>query len=242
MPFSRVGWGNLTADPETGDVYQLGVGGLLTCLDRAGKVRWSRSLTEELGLISGVGGRTHSPLVDEDRLIVSFVNLGWGDQGSLRHRTYAFDKRTGELRWVSTPGDQPLDTNTQTTPVVAVIGGQRLLIEGEADGWVYALNARTGQKVWRYRLSKGALNNTVAVHGDTVFASHSEENLDNGSQGRVVAISPGVIQAPRRSRVSIPAGTGQRARWSFSHKATGRISRRSSTGPFSSPVRVRSSW
>ncbi|HYL04836.1 MAG TPA: PQQ-binding-like beta-propeller repeat protein, partial [Thermoanaerobaculia bacterium] len=188
VPFSRVGWGNLTADPETGNVYALGIGGLLFCFDRDGKVVWSRSLTEELGLISGVGGRTHSPLVDEDRLIVSFVNAGWGDQGVPRHRTFAFDKRTGVLRWVSSPGEAIQDTNIQTTPVVAEIGGRRLLIEGQADGWVYALAARTGEKVWGFHLSKGAINNTVAVHDRVVFATHGEENLDTGLQGRVVAI------------------------------------------------------
>jgi outer membrane protein assembly factor BamB/plastocyanin len=188
VPFSRVGWGSLGADPETGNVYALGVGGLLFCFDRDGRTVWSRSLTEEFGLISGVGGRTHSPLVDEDRLILSFVNAGWGDQGAPRHRTFAFDKRTGELRWVATPGEAPQDTNIQTTPVVAEIGGRRLLIEGEADGWVYALAARTGEKVWSFHLSRGAFNNTVAVHDHVVFATHGEENLDTGLQGRVVAI------------------------------------------------------
>jgi outer membrane protein assembly factor BamB len=188
VPFSRVGWGNLTADRETGNLYALGVGGLLYCFAPDGKVLWWRSLGEEFGLISGVGGRTHSPLVDEDRLIVSFVNTGWGEQGVLRHRTFAFDKRTGELRWVSSPGELPQDTNIQTTPVVAEIDGRRLLIEGNADGWIYALVARTGQKVWGFHLSKGAMNNTVVVHGHVVYASHGEENLDTGLQGRVVAI------------------------------------------------------
>jgi outer membrane protein assembly factor BamB len=188
VPWSRVGWENLTADPETGDLYDLGVGGVLTCFDRDGKVRWSRSLTEEFGLISGVGGRTHSPIVDENRLVVSFVNAGWGDQGVPRDRTFAFDKRTGELLWVSNPTQAPLDTNTQTTPVATVIGGQRLIVEPQADGWVNAIKARTGERVWQFQLSKGALNNTAAFDGDRVFATHGEENLDADAQGRVVAI------------------------------------------------------
>jgi outer membrane protein assembly factor BamB len=188
IPFSRVGWASLTADRETGNVYALGVGGLLYCFAPDGKVVWSRALTEEAGLISGVGGRTHTPLVDEDRLIVSFVNAGWGEQGAPRHRTFAFDKRTGELRWVSTPGEAPQDTNIQTSPVVAEIGGRRLLIEGEADGWVHALLARTGEKVWSFHLSKGAFNNTVVVHDKVIYATHGEENLDTGLMGRVVAI------------------------------------------------------
>ncbi len=72
-----------------------------------------------------------------------------------------------------------------------MIGGQRLLIEGNADGWVYAIQARTGEKVWGFQLTKAGINITVAVtaDGDTVYAAHSEENVDTpGVMGRVVAI------------------------------------------------------
>jgi outer membrane protein assembly factor BamB len=189
VPFNRVGWAGVAGDPETGALYAHGVGGLLVAFDRSGKVLWSRSLAEELGFYSGFGGRTHTPLVDEDRLILSFVNSGWGEQGVPRNRTFAFDKRTGDVLWVSTPGGAPYDLNTSTTPVAAVINGQRLLIEGNADGWVYAIQARTGQKVWGFQLTKAGINITVAVDGETVYASHSEENVDTpGIMGRLVAI------------------------------------------------------
>jgi outer membrane protein assembly factor BamB len=190
VPFNRVGWANVVGDPETGYLFAHGVGGLLVAFDRTGKVVWSHELTEEYGLYSGFGGRTHSPMVDEDRLILSFVNTGWGEQGAPRHRTFAFDKRTGDLLWASTPGTtNPYDLNTSTTPVAAVINGQRLLIEGNADGWIHAIKARTGEKVWSFQLTKAGINITVAVDGDTVYASHSEENTDTpGVMGRLVAI------------------------------------------------------
>jgi outer membrane protein assembly factor BamB len=189
VPYNRVGWASVVGDPETGNLYAHGVGGLLVAFDRAGKVVWSRELTEEFGFYSGFGGRTHTPMIDEDRLVLSFVNTGWGEQGPPRNRTFAFDKRTGDLLWVSTPGGQPYDLNTSTTPVAAMINGQRLLIEGNADGWVYAIRARTGEKVWGFQLTKGGINITVAVDGDTVYASHSEENVDTpGVMGRLVAI------------------------------------------------------
>lgn len=189
VPYNRVGWANVVGDPETGNLYAVGVGGLMVAFDRAGKVVWQRPLTEEFGFYSGFGGRTHTPMIDEGRLVLSFSNQSWGDQGPPRTRTFAFDKRTGELIWVSTPGGQPFDFNSQTTPVVAVVNGQRLLIEGNGDGWIYAIKARTGEKVWGYQLSKGGINTTVAVQGTTVYASHSEENVDTaGIMGRVVAI------------------------------------------------------
>ena len=187
IPFNRVGWSSPAADPETGNLYVHGVQGLLLCYDRDGRVLWSRSLTEEFGRISGYGGRVHTPVVDEDLVIISFLNASWGAQAVPRHRYFAFDKRSGEVVWISTPGGRPLDT-TYSTPVVADIGGRRLLIGGNADGAVYGMEARTGRKVWGFGLSKRGLNVSVVVDGNRVYAAHSEENLDNNAMGRVVCI------------------------------------------------------
>jgi outer membrane protein assembly factor BamB len=188
VPANRVGWANLAGDPETGYLYAQGVGGTFLCFDRAGELVWSRNLVEELGFFSGYGGRTQTPALDGDRLLVSFVSGSWGELGPPRHRLFAFDKRTGELLWVSTPGGAVTDLNTQNTPVLATLGGRRLAIFGNADGWVYAVDSRTGEKVWGFQVSKLALNTTVAVAPDgTVFAAHAEENVDSLEMGRVVA-------------------------------------------------------
>jgi hypothetical protein len=80
------------------------------------------------------------------------------------------------------------DLNTQAIPVVAVINAQRLIIDGNADGWIYALKARTGEKVWGFQLSEQAINTAVVVDGNMVYATHSEENIDENTMGRVVAI------------------------------------------------------
>ncbi len=187
IPFNRVGWASLAGDPETGNVYAHGIGGLFFCFDKDGNILWFHSLTEEIGRISGYGGRTHTPFVDGDLVILSFLNTSWGNQIPGRHRYYAFDKRTGEVVWISTPGGPPKDT-TYSTPVVALINGRRLLIAGNADGAVYALKMHTGEKVWGFRLSKRGINVSVVVDGHRVYAAHGEENLDNTSMGRVVCI------------------------------------------------------
>ncbi|MDZ7345110.1 MAG: PQQ-like beta-propeller repeat protein, partial [candidate division KSB1 bacterium] len=187
VPFTRVGWTSLAGDAETGNVYASGVGGMFICYNRDGKMLWQRSLTEEFGRFSGYGGRTMSPVVDENLVIISFLNTGWGAHSAMGHRYVACDKRTGEIVWISEPGARPLDTN-YSTPVVAVINGQRLLIGGYADGSIQAMKVRTGEKVWEFKLSKGAINTSVVVAGDRVFATHSEENLDNTAMGRVVCI------------------------------------------------------
>ncbi len=189
VPWNRVGWSNLVADAETGYVFMHTVHGVFEALDRHGKSVWRHQLAEDYGRLSGYGGRTQTPTVDQDRVYLGTVSSNWGDQRAPRHRYMAFDKHSGEILWVATPGGPPAgDLNTQTTPVVAVIGGQRLLITASADGGVHALEARTGRKVWSFQLSQRGLNISVAVEGDTVFASHSEENLDSGVMGRLVAI------------------------------------------------------
>jgi len=188
VPFNRVGWASLAADPETGNIYAHGVGGLFLCLDRDGKTVWQHSLTEEFGHISGFGGRTDTPVVDENQVILGFVSSGWGEQGAPRHRYFSFDKKTGVVLWVSTPGGAPYDLNVQPTPVVVTMNGTRMLIGGNADGGIYALKIHTGEKVWSFQLSKRGINTSVAVGGTKVYAAHSEENMDEASQGRVVCI------------------------------------------------------
>jgi len=188
VPFNRVGWASLAADPQTGYVYAHGVAGQLNCYGPDGRIVWSRFLTEDVGRLSGYGGRTQTPLVLDDQLILSFVNSGWGKHAAPRHRYFSFDKATGAIRWIATPGNMPFDMNTQSGPVPAEIGGRRVLVSGNADGYIYALDAQTGEKIWGFQLSRRGVNSNVLVHGTTVFASHSEENIDDAMMGRVVAI------------------------------------------------------
>lgn len=189
VPWNRVGWPNLLADPETGYVYEQGVHGEFFCFDSAdGRRVWTRNLHQEFGFASGYGGRTQTPMLDGDHLIITFVNAGWGAEAPPRHRLRAFDKRTGELLWVSTPGGAPADFNNQSTPAVVHAGGRRLLVHGNADGFIHAVDAATGAPVWSFRLSKSGINTSVLVAGTTIYAAHSEENFDGPQMGRVVAI------------------------------------------------------
>ena len=189
VAMNRVGWASLTGDPETGYTYAQLVSGLFICHDRDGNVVWFRSLKEEHGRFEGYGGRTASPVIDEDLIIVNMNNGSWGNQGIPRHRYYAFDKRTGAVQWMSTPGGTIYDRNTQSIPIVTVINNQRLLITGNADGHIYALQARTGKKIWGFSLSKRGINSSPVVDDQgRVFISHSEENIDEGTLGRVLAI------------------------------------------------------
>ncbi len=211
VPWNRVGWGNVTGDPETGYIYHQGVGGWFHCFDsKTGEIVWKRSFLEEFGFMEGYGGRTQTPLIDEDRVIITFSNTAWGPEDRPLHRFRAFDKRTGEQLWVSQPAPSQADKNTQSTPNVMVVDGQRLIVAGNGGGGIYAVQARTGKPVWGFQLSKRGLNVSMVVDGTRVYGSHSEENIDEANMGRVVAIdgtgSGDVTKSHELWRLPIGAG------------------------------------
>ena len=189
IPAPRVGWAAMCGDKETGNVFLHSVSGIFRCYRPDGTVAWEHSLAEDFGKISGYGGRTQTPIIDEDRVIVSFMATNWGaTKGPAPlHYYYAFDKKTGELQWVTAPGGKPKDTN-YSVPIVSVIEGQRMLIGGNCDGHVYAMNARTGKPIWSFRMSKRGLNTSPVVEGNLVFISHGEDNIDSPEFGRVQCI------------------------------------------------------
>lgn len=195
VPDTRVGWSSVVGDPETGRVYANGVSGYFCCLEGdSGDLVWERSLHEELGLLSTYGGRTNFPLIYKDTVITSAVVIGWGDTpqwGLLAkpaHRFMAFDKATGELRWLSGTTLIPEDT-TYSTPALARINDQDVLVFGSGDGKVWSFKAATGEHIWSYPLSRRGLNVSPVVGPDgMVYTGHSEENVVGSTMGAVVAI------------------------------------------------------
>jgi outer membrane protein assembly factor BamB len=189
VPAPRVGWASMTGDSETGYVYLHSVSGIFRCYAPDGKVVWEYSLHEEFGKVSGYGGRTQTPIIDEDRVIVGFFGVTWAE-GAVpppKQTYYAFDKRTGKLLWTAAPGGAVTDTN-YSCPVIAVINGTRMLIGGDCDGGIHAINARTGEHLWGFMMSKRGLNVTPVVDGNHVYISHGEDNVDSTEFGRIQCI------------------------------------------------------
>jgi outer membrane protein assembly factor BamB len=187
VPQHRAGWASPAADPETGNIYVFTVGAELIAVSREGKVLWSRSLVEDFGAITTHGGRTVSPIIDGGNVIVNTLSFGWGDLARTSNRYFAFDKRTGQAVWISTPQKRHYDTN-YAMPVTAEVNGMRLLVVGGTDGVIHAMMAGTGEPVWQWDISKRAINNSVVMRGTTAYVTHSEENIDTSEMGMVAAI------------------------------------------------------
>jgi outer membrane protein assembly factor BamB len=187
VPAHRIAWASPAVDPETGNIYILTGGAEAIALNRDGKRLWSRSFGEEFAAFTTHGGRTMSPVVDGDLVIVSAAVSNWGSAAARAHRLIGLDKKTGDVRYVSNPGGRPYDT-AYAPPTIANINGLRLLIAPLGDGGVHAIKVQTGEKVWSYIATKRAINTGVAVSGSTVFLSHGDENTEGVELGLVAAI------------------------------------------------------
>lgn len=179
-----------TVDPETGNVYVQFTQGLLCAFTSEGKLLWKHSMMEEFGRLTFPNSRTASPAVDRELVITRGITSAWGAHGAAGDRFYAFDKVTGELVWSAAPGDRPQD-NTFSNPYFDFWGGKRVLYSAGGDSTLLALNARTGEPLWRFSFAKagakGGINAALVKSGDNLIATHESENLDSSEIGRMAA-------------------------------------------------------
>ena len=188
VPDTRVGWSSVAGDPETGNVYALGVCGFFQCIDgNTGKTIWSHSMHEQFGALSTYGGRTNFPIISGDLVITSAIVIGWGKMAKPAHRFLAFNKHTGENVWFSGTRLLPYDT-TYSAPALTNLGGKQSLVFGSGDGQIWAMQPQTGRPIWNFDFSRRGINTPPVVVGQTIIAGHSEENNIGTSMGGVVAI------------------------------------------------------
>ena len=187
VPQHRASWASPAVDPETGNIYLFTVAAQLVCVSPDGKVLWDRSLTDEYGAVTTHGGRTTSPIVEGDKVILNALILAWGDLNRPGNRYFAFDKKTGQTVWISSPQSRHYDTN-YSTPIVANIDGTRALLVGGTDGVYHALKANTGEKIWSVEVSKRAILNSPLFRDNVAYITHGEENVDTTEMGLIAAV------------------------------------------------------
>jgi len=193
--YTRYAIGAPTIDPETGNVFAMTGAGLLHGFTRDGAPLWEVSMMETLGRLTFPNGRVGAPVILGDLVIIHYIFASWGPLGPASDRFFAFDKRTGEVVWSSTPSETPVD-GSFSTPILEERGGRTLLYAGLGGGKVVCVDAKTGDPVWRFPLANGGLNSSALIYGDLLIALNGKENLDTSISGRMVALDLNVAPGP----------------------------------------------
>lgn len=155
-----------------GKVYSLGVFGKVAALDgTTGEPIWSRDLDEELGISSRQAeilpyGRSNSPLVVDDLLVVPFG--GSPEKGFVS--LLAMNRHTGETVWQG--GDSQISC---ASPAVATLGGVKQILSVDS-GRVAGYDLGTGEVLWSHPWPGKVeadcnVSQPVPVDGDRVFIS-----------------------------------------------------------------------
>ena len=142
-------------------VFALGATGILDCLAlRTGEVQWSHDTLVEAGHANLEWGKSGSPLVVGDLVVVA---LGVGGGGTLA----AFDAASGEPRWRAGEFEA-----SYSTPVLRTIDGVEQLVV------VYAAHLaghdkETGEVLWSTAIPRAAANvaNPVVLAPNRVLVS-----------------------------------------------------------------------
>jgi outer membrane protein assembly factor BamB len=192
--YLRYATGSPAIDAETGNVYVLGGQGLFSCYSADGKLLWQHSLMEEYGRMTFPNARTATPVVDQDLVIVRGITSGWGANGPAGDRFLAYDKKTGDLVWLSSPAGPPQD-NTFSHPYLTWLDGQRVLMSSAGDSSVICVNVRTGDPIFHVPVAKagakGGINASVIRYttkdNDSLLVIHESENIDSSEVGRSAA-------------------------------------------------------
>ncbi|OHB77545.1 MAG: hypothetical protein A2W31_18180 [Planctomycetes bacterium RBG_16_64_10] len=147
-----------------GKIYVQSPRGALTCLDGAdGSVVWSHDLLDEHGTHNLQWGRSGSPLVVDDLVIVSAG-------GTAGRSLVAYQAQRGILAWSA--GN---DVSSYSSPALATLCGIRQVVVVNQD-WVVGHRLSDGQPLWRETWpgnsgSNASASQPVAVGGDRLFLS-----------------------------------------------------------------------
>jgi len=156
----------------TSQVLTQGGTGIVNCLDaRTGRVLWRHDTVAETGADVVTWGKSGSPLVVDDLVIVS---VGAANDPAAREgfdaSLVAYDLETGELRWSA--GNRQA---SYASPVLATFGGERQIIVLN-ESWVTAHRVNDGRVLWEFPWSdvndtNATTTQPIPLAGDRLFLS-----------------------------------------------------------------------
>jgi outer membrane protein assembly factor BamB len=147
---------------EDARAFVLGATGILDCLEAAtGRLIWSRDVLEENHLPNVIWGKSSSPLVYDDLVVVT----GGKANGPT---LLAYRRDTGAPAWQAGS-----DQASYASPVLATLAGRRQVLSVNAAS-VTGHDPATGKELWRYPWGSDRhpkCSQPVPIDPDRVFVS-----------------------------------------------------------------------
>jgi outer membrane protein assembly factor BamB len=149
-------------------VFTQGATGVVNCLDaRTGKVLWSQDTVAEQGVDLPMWGKSNSPLVVDDMVVIS---VGAAEDGKSESSLVAYDIETGEIRWAA--GTRAA---SYASPIVATLAGERQIISVN-EKFVTAHRVSDGRVLWEHPWAdendaSETASQPVPLDGDRLFVS-----------------------------------------------------------------------
>lgn len=158
-------------------VYAFWESGDLVAVDHQGETLWQRALGTEYGRFEGNHGLGSSPVLAGEAVVVQVTHAG-------PSYLLAVDRKTGANLWKA---DRPAKV-AWTTPV-AVRGERGLELLVSVEGRVEALDAASGESLWRFAGTEGNSVPSAAAAGELVIVASSKVGsnlaLRRGGAGEV---------------------------------------------------------
>jgi len=165
---------------------------------------WILDMIEDLGVFPH-NLATSSPAVHEDNVFILTSN--GVDEAHLelpapRSPSFmAVNKKTGEIVWEdNTPLDRVLH-GQWSSPAMGIVNGQAQVYMPGGDGWLYALDAKTGEHIWKFDLNpkdskwelggRGSRNSIIATpvfHENSVILGVGQDPEHGEGLGHIYRI------------------------------------------------------
>ena len=163
---------------------------------------WKLDMRKELGVFQLFMANS-SPVIWEDLVFLGTSNGRDGDGEKIpapkAPSFLAVNKDTGKVVWQdNSPGEGILHGQWFSPALGQVNGVQQVFFPG-GDGWIYGINARTGEKLWRFDLNpKDAVwpktrnygISTPVFSGGRVFMSAGQDPDHGNGIGHTYCIDP----------------------------------------------------
>jgi outer membrane protein assembly factor BamB len=165
-------------------------------------VIWKLDMRKELGVVQ-LFMAASSPVVWENLVFVGTPNgRDSNDEKVLAPKAPSFlavNKDTGKVVWQDNSPGEGILHGQWASPVLAAVDGVQQAIFPGGDGWLYAFNARTGEKLWKFDLNpKDAVwpktrnygVSTPVFSGGQVFMSVGQDPDHLNGLGHTYCIDP----------------------------------------------------